>query len=132
MLVSIASYDICDGTLNGGVAISALRVRADRLYDFVVPVGDDNPILFDRVNTTADISFVVARTHASRTASETFILSLDNSVPASGTITLTTTGPTPNTRVMPNGALISSSLLDEQGCTTYHQYRLTGGAPVPP
>lgn len=132
MLVQFGSYDICDGTLAGGVAVSQLRVRGDRLYDFVLPVDNVDATLLDRITTTTDISFIVQRTHASQQASEEFILSLDSSLPASGTVTLTTTGPSPTTRVIPNGFLLDHELIDEHGCTTFHQYHLTGGPPVAP
>lgn len=130
MLVSIGTYDICDGTLAGGVAVSDLRVKADRLYDFVIPVGDDNPNLFDRVNTTARYTFVVKRTFASKVLAEQFILTLDNNLPASGTVTFTTTGPDPVTRTIPNGFVTDHALLDETGATVWHQYSITGGPPV--
>lgn len=132
MLVSLGSYVLCDGTLSGGVAISELRCRGDRLFDFVIPVGDDNPIALNRVTTTIDLSFVVKRVlHDVRTA-EKFILTLDNNIPAAGTITLTTTGPSPSTRVIANGFLIDHTLLMESGATLFHQYHLTGGPPVAP
>ena len=132
MLISIGSYDICDGTLTGGVAVSDLRLKADRLFDFVVPIGDVDCLLFDRVITTTDATFIVKRTHASRTASEAFILQLDSNIPTTGTVTFTTTGPSPDTRVIPNGFLLDHSLIQEDGATTYHQYHISGGPPVAP
>ena len=70
MLVSIGTYDICDGTLAGGVAVSDLRLLADRLFEFVVPVSDFDSLTLDRVNTTCDITFTVKRTFASKSAAE--------------------------------------------------------------
>jgi hypothetical protein len=130
MLVSIGTYDICDGTLTGGVAVSELRLKADRLFDFVVPIGEVDCTLFDRVITTTDVTFIVKLTHASKKASEVFILQLDTNIPTTGTVTFTTTGPSPDTRVIPNGFVLDHSLIQEQGATTFHQYHIVGGPPV--
>ncbi len=132
MLISIGAYDICDGTLTGGVAISDLRLKSDRLFEFVVPIGDVDCTLFDRVNSKTDLSFTVQRTHANQIVAETFILQLDNNLPTSGAVTLTTTGPTPDTRVIETGYLVGHELVDERGATTIHQYHITGGPPVAP
>lgn len=132
MLVSIGSYAICDGTLPGGVAISDLRLTGDRIWDFVVPVGDVDAILFDRVNTTCDLTFTVKRTFPGKATAEKFILQQDTLLPVSGTVTITTTGPTPATRVIPNGFIVDHALVAEQGATTFHQYHIVGGAPVAP
>ncbi len=132
MLVSIGAYDICDGTLAGGVAVSDLRLKSDRLFDWVVPIGDVDCILLDRVNSKTDLTFIVKRTHASKPTAEQFILQLDTLLPTSGTVTLTTTGPSPDTRVIETGYLLDHSLVQEDGATTYHQYHVVGGPPVAP
>lgn len=41
MLVSIGSYDFCNGTLAGGVAVSELRVKLDRVLDTAVPLSGE-------------------------------------------------------------------------------------------
>lgn len=131
MLVSIGSYAICDGTLAGGVAISELRLRADRLFDFVIPVGDVDSILFDRINTTCDFAFTVKRTFSNKATAEKFIVQLDSILPISGTVTITTSGPSAAIRVIPNAFIIEHALVDETGSTLFHQYRITGGPPLP-
>src|SRR5258707_9571945 len=132
MLVSIGTYDICDGTLTGGVAVSDLRLKSDRLFDFVVPIGDVASTFFDRITSTTDITFIVKRTFGSVRTAEKFILQLDTLLPTSGAMTFTTTGPSPGTRVIPNGFVLDHSLIQEQGATTFHQYHVTGGPPVAP
>ena len=132
MLVSIGTYDICDGTLAGGVAISELRLRADRLFDFFVPVGDVDSILFDRVNTICEFAFMVKRVFGSKATAEKFIVQQDTILPVSGTVTVTTSGPTPATREIPNGFVVDHELVQEIGATLFYQYRITGGAPVVP
>ena len=130
MLVKIGSYEICNGTLAGGVAISDLRPANNRLFDVVVPLGESDLTLFDRVNTTCDLTLTVARTFSDQETAETFLLQLDSNLPSSGTVTFTTTGPTPTTRTIPNGRIVDHSLILEQGATTFHQYHIIGGPPV--
>jgi hypothetical protein len=130
MLVSIGAYDICNGTLAGGVAISDLRPSNNRLFDIVVPLDDSDVTLFDRINTTCDLTLTVKRTHASVANAEQFIVQLDTALPTSGNVTFTTTGPTPTTRTIPNGFIVDHTLLQQQGATTFHSYHIVGGPPV--
>ncbi len=132
MLVSIGTYDICDGTLAGGVAISELRLKSDRLFEFVVPIDDLDLQSFDRINSKTDLTFIVKRSFGSQAIAETFILQLDTLLPSSGTVTLTTTGPSPDTRVIESGVVLDHSLMGESGATTFHQYHIAGGPPVAP
>src|SRR5882724_11662834 len=132
MLVSIGAYKICDGTLTGGVAVSDLHLKSDRLFEFVVPIGDVDSLLFDRINSKTDLTFTVKRTFETVYASEKFTLTLDTVLPTSGTVTLTTTGPTPDMRVIENGYVTDFSLLGEYGATVFHQYHIIGGQPVAP
>ncbi len=132
MLISIGAYEICDGTLAGGVAISDLRLKSDRLFEFVVPIGDVDCQLFDRVNSKTDLTVTIKRVWASKNVSDAFILQLDENLPTSGTVTLTTTGPTPDTRVIETGYVTDHSLIEQDGATTIHQYHIVGGPPVAP
>lgn len=130
MLISIGAYELCDGTLPGGVAISDLRPSNNRLFDVVVPLDDSDTELFDRVNTTCDLTLNVVRTHSSVAVAEQFIVQLDTNLPTSGVVTFTTTGPSPVTRTIPNGYIVDHTLLQQQGATTFHQYHIIGGPPV--
>jgi hypothetical protein len=134
MLVSIGTYAICDGTLAGGVAISGLLLKSDRLFEFVIPIGDSEvyALNFDRVNSKTDLTFTVGRTWGSVALAETFILQLDTLLPSTGVITLTTTGPSPDTRVIENGVVMDHTLISESGATTFHKYHIVGGPPVAP
>jgi len=132
MLVSIGSYSLCDGTLGGGVAISDLNPRNTRLFDVVTPLDDNDTTLFDRVNTTCDITLTVKRSFPTHETAEKFLLQLDSILPTSGTVTFTTTGPTPTTRIIPNGYIVDHALVMELGATVFHQYHIIGGPPVVP
>ena len=130
MLISIGAYDICDGTLAGGVAISDLRPANNRLFDVVVPLDDSDVILFDRRMMICDLTLTVKRTHSSLATAEQFIVQLDTNLPTSGTVTFTTTGPSAVTRKVPMGSIVDHALIQEQGATTFHQYHIIGGPPV--
>jgi len=130
MLVSIGTYEICDGTLAGGVAISDLHPTNNRLFDIVTPLDDSDVTLFNRVTTTCDITLTIKRTFSTKATAEKFILQLDSLIPVVGAVTFTTTGPTPQTRVIPQGFIVAHALLMEQGATLFHQYHIIGGAPV--
>ena len=132
MLVSIGGYALCDGTLSGGVAISALTVKSDRLIESVVQLPTSPPeatALFMRSPQSADYTLTIVRTHDSTPAAELFILDLDNNVPDSGDIIVTTTGPSASSYSIPNGALLSHELMQQLGATTWHQYHIQGGSP---
>ncbi len=130
MLVSIGSYSLCNGTPAGGVAVSDLRIRGDRLFEFVVPIGDIASTMIDRFNTTIDLLFTVKRTFNDVRTAEKFILQLDTLIPESGTINFTTTGPSGFTRQIPNGYVVDHSLVMESGASAWHQYHIIGGPPV--
>jgi len=137
MLVEIGSYDICDGTLSGGVAVSDLRLNIERGFDIVIPVGEVSPVLLDRLTSKSDITFTVKRAHGSLSASEDFLLELEENLPRSGNVKLTTTNGT--IRYIPNGFVVSHNLSQQIGSTTFHNYHIIGGptsidpvAPPPP
>jgi hypothetical protein len=123
MLVSIGAYNICDGTLSGGVAISGLSLGVARGFEVVRTLAALNPQTYDRVNRVTTASFHVYRTHASADAAEAFIMGLDASLPSTGTVTFTR--PTGSVS-MPNG-VVTSHQSSQQGSTTTTQYTITGG-----
>lgn len=128
MLVTIGSYSICDGTLNGGVAIGNGRVQMDRAFDVTAPIRALLPVLFDRVTRTVTFTFEVQRTHASAAAAELFVLDLDSDLPSSGTVKLTPTNST-DYRYIPNGKVIRH-LSALNGATSTTIYTIVGGQPT--
>ena len=133
MIVQVGSlYHICNGTLNGGVAISDLRLRGDRIYDAVIPVDDVACIWFDRIITETDITFLVKRRFGTVEENEKFILTLDSNLPTSGVIKFTTTGPSAFTRNIPMGFVTDFALVQEIGATSFISYHIQGGPPVAP
>ncbi len=125
MLISISDYDLCDGTIAGGVAAVALRLRFTRGIEAVQELAAANPVTFDRGTRTLDLSFTVQRNHASIRASELFIGNHENAVPQTGLVKLTTTEGT--TVFITNGFLVDLQLASYIGATTTHSYRIVGG-----
>ena len=138
MLVKIGSYDLCDGTLAGGVAISSLRISNRHIFDEVIPIDVlppmvpadvISPVNFDRVCAIANITLLVKRVHANLSAAERFILGLDSNIPEGiANVVFTTTGLA--TVTIPNGVITEHSLQEYIGSTTIHQYTILGGAPA--
>src|SRR5258707_748 len=128
MLVSIGSYDICDGSLSGGVAIGQARLQMDRVFDVVIPIAELNPELFDRVCRKLTFTFTVQRTHADAETSELFILDLDADIPSSGTVKLTPTS-SASFRYIPNGFVVNHQS-QQNGATSITTYTIVGGQPT--
>ena len=127
MRVSIASYDICDGSLPGGFAVGNARFQVDRVFDVVVPIAELNPELFDRVCRKSTFTFTVQCVHADAQAAELFVMDLDAALPSTGAVTVTATDGT--TRTIPNGFVLNhqSSLI---GATSTTTYSIVGGQPT--
>ncbi len=89
-----------------------------------------NPQTYDRSGRPCVYSFTVKRTHADAESADEFIIGLEDAIPSVGSITVTTTGPTPRTFVIPNGKVQSHSLTQQQGATTFHQYSIVGGSAI--
>lgn len=128
MLVKIDTYDICNGTLAGGVAIGNAQVGFDRVKDSVIPVDQIDPTIFDRTCHTLRFVFTVQRTFGGPTTAELFLLDLDANLPATGDVTLTPTNSV-SLKLIPNGRMISHQSTLE-GATSTTTYTIVGGQPV--
>ncbi len=129
MIVSIADYSICDGTLSGGVALSDMRSLINRSIEVVLPLGEAVPITYDRLGRTSHFTFQVKRTHADAEACEAFIMTLDSSIPSEGTITITLNGGIEIVEIR-NGKVLSHQS-SELGATSITDYVIVGGPPLP-
>jgi hypothetical protein len=134
MLVSIGTYTLCNGTRAGGVAISNTKFDLNRAFDVVIPYKLEAPVSFDRTTRRLDLTFIVQRVHASVAAAEDFILLLEEDIPlySTGPLTITTSGPSPVSSFVPNGAITEHALMLQDGATTFHQYHIVGGKPPTP
>ena len=129
MTVTVGAYSLCDGTLSGGVAVSDLRLDQKRIADVVDILGGVNPEIYNRNGKPCTYSFMVKRTHSDIDAAEQFLIGLEAAVPASGTITITTSGPSPTAFDIPNAKVQSIDLQQQNGATTFHTYSIIGGPP---
>ncbi len=129
MTVTVGAYSLCDGTLTGGVAVSELRLAQRRIADIVPILAGISPQVYDRIGRPCVYSFTVKRTHADADAAEVFSIALEDAVPDSGTITITTSDPTPAAFDIPNAKVQSIDLVQQSGATTFHSYSIIGGPP---
>ncbi len=129
MTVTIGAYSLCDGTLSGGVAVSELRVAQRRIADIVPILAGISPQTYDRVGRPCVYSFTVKRTHSDADAAEVFSIGLEDALPASGVVSVITSGPSPATFNIPNAKLQSHELIAQIGATTFHNYSILGGPP---
>lgn len=125
MLCKIGTYDICDGTLAGGVAISTLSYQVDRQIEIVVPLDALDPDTLDRGGRKLTVSFTVYRTHANASAAEAFIVGLDVALPSSGDVELTFTDFS-TTYLIPNAKVVRHDSR-QNGATTITNYMIVGG-----
>ncbi len=129
MTVTVGAYSLCDGTLAGGVAVSDLRVNQRRVADIVPVLEGVSPQTYDRKGRPCIYAFTVKRTHADLEASDEFIIGLEDAIPSTGSITVTTTGPSSSTFAIANGKVQSHDLIEQIGATTFHSYSIIGGPP---
>jgi len=129
MTVTVGAYSLCDGTLAGGVAVSDLRLNQKRIADIVDILGGVSPEIYNRTGKPCTYNFTVKRTHADADSAEQFLIGLQDAVPSTGTITITTSGPTPQSFDIPNAKVQVIDLLQQTGATTFHAYSIIGGPP---
>ena len=128
MRVSVGSYQICNGTLSGGVAVSDLRVNVDRLFDVVIPIDAVSPVLFDRLGTKFEFTFTVKVAHSSLAVSEAFLLGLEFALPRTGEIKFI--GIDGTTLHLPSGRVINHQLVSYVGATTFNSYHIIGSGNI--
>ncbi len=89
-----------------------------------------SPLAYDRTGRPCTYAFTVKRTHADVGEAEDFIIGLEDALPVSGTVAITTSGPVEYSFEIPNGRFQSHDLQQQIGATTFHSYSIIGGAPV--
>ncbi len=130
MTVTIGGYSLCDGTLAGGVAVSDLRINEQRIADIVSILSGVNPAIYDRVGGPCTYSVTIKRTHTDADSAEQFMIGLEDAVPASGSISIISTGPETSFEI-PNAKVKGIDLVEQDGATTFHTYSIVGGPPSP-
>lgn len=98
------------------------------VYDFAQP-NASSPVAFNRIGRPCVYDFTVKRTHPSLELAEEFIIGLEDAIPSSGELSITTTGPVEATFAIPGAKVQSLELVQQQGSTTFHSYSIIGGPP---
>ena len=134
MQCTINDFALTDETISGGVALTNLRLRMQRIFDVVIPLATLDPVPFDRNKRRVDISFTVQRVHSTIKAAEEYITDHDALIPRTGDVKLITMGTETVVALVVNGALLNHELVRQIGKFTEHSYRISGSpifAPTP-
>jgi hypothetical protein len=129
VLASINDFQLADGTMAGGVALSQVNFEVQRIFDVVVALGELNPVLFDRGVRRTIIDFQVARIHASLEAADLYVIEHDALIPSSGLVQFTATNG--SKRNLLNATLFTHQRIGIFGKATLHSYHIEGGHFVP-
>lgn len=119
------TFELADGTLAGGFALSDLRIRMDRNFELVLPLESTDPELLDRPQRKTVITFNVTRAHNSIGDAEAYITAHEDLLPQQGLAKFITG----NGGVYYSLAseIVSHQLGRELGKTTMHTYEIIGG-----
>jgi hypothetical protein len=129
MLVSIGTYALCDGTREGGVATSKLRITVDRKIQVQDIFRATEVETFDRGNRKTEVGFDVSYTFPDLATAELFALSQEENIPATGivTFTLVNVNGQKQYRYLPDGKVTQHKLTEQMGVTMTYTYTLVGG-----
>jgi len=129
MLVSIGTFQLCDGTPAGGVGTTNLRFRVNRKIQVQEIFRADQVITFDRGNRQTIATFEITRTFATQEEADVFVLEHEETLPSSGLVSFTAFMPNGQkvVRYLACGKVESHELVEQIGVTTRHQYTITGG-----
>jgi hypothetical protein len=129
MLVSIGTFQLCDGTRSGGVGVTRLRFRVERKIQVAELFRGEEVETFDRGNRETTVNFEVSRTFATQEAADVYVLEHEETVPSSGIVTFTAFQPNGQkvVRYLADGKVRNHELVEQIGVTTRHEYVIVGG-----
>jgi hypothetical protein len=129
MLVSIGTFQLCDGTRTGGVGVTRLRFRVQRKLQVAELFRGEEIETFDRGNRETTALFEVSRTFPTQEAADVYILQHEDTIPSSGIVTFTAFQPNGQkvVRYLADGKVRTHELVEQIGVTTRHQYTIIGG-----
>ena len=129
MLVSIGTFQLCDGTRAGGVGVTRLRFKVDRKIQVQEIFRAPEITTFDRGNRKTTATFEVSRTFPTQEEADVYILNHEATIPSSGTVAFTAFQPNGQkvVRYLAPGNVLAHELVEQIGVTTRHQYTIVGG-----
>jgi hypothetical protein len=129
MLVSIGTYQLCDGSRSGGVGLTRLRFRVQRKIQVAEIFRGDEVDTFDRGNRETTVTFEISRTFPTQDAADVYVLQHEDTVPSSGIVTFTAFQANGQkvVRYLADGKVRVHELVEQIGVTTRHQYTIIGG-----
>jgi len=130
MLVSIGTFQLCDGTRSGGVGVTRLHFRVTRKIQLAELFRGAEVETFDRGNRETTATFEVSRTFPTQEAADVYVLQHESTLPSSGIVTFTAFQPNGQkvVRFLADGKVRLHQLVEQIGVTTRHQYIIIGGA----
>jgi hypothetical protein len=129
MLVSIGTFQLCDGTRSGGVGVTRLHFRVTRKIQLAELFRGPEVETFDRGNRETTVTFEVFRTFPTQEAADVYVLQHEGTLPSSGIVTFTAFQPNGQkvVRYLADGKVRLHQLVEQIGVTTRHQYIIIGG-----
>lgn len=129
MLVSIGTYQLCDGSRSGGVGLTRLRFRVQRKIQVAELFRGEEVDTFDRGNRETTVTFEISRTFPTQDAADVYVLQHEDTVPSSGIVTFTAFQANGQkvVRYLADGKVRVHELVEQIGVTTRHQYTIIGG-----
>ncbi|HEX4083985.1 MAG TPA: hypothetical protein VHY22_03665 [Chthoniobacteraceae bacterium] len=129
MLVSIGTFNLCDGTREGGVGTTRLRFRVNRKIQVQELFRADQVETFDRGNRQTIAKFEITRTFPTQEEADVYVLEHEETIPSSGLVAFTAIQPNGQKvlRYLAGGKVESHELMEQIGVTTRHQYTIVGG-----
>jgi len=129
MLLSIGTFQLCDGTRSGGIGVTRLRFRVQRKIQVSEVFRAEEVETFDRGNRETTVTFEISRTFPNQQAADVYVLQHEETVPATGIVTFTAYQPNGQkvVRYLADGKVRQHELVEQIGVTTRHQYTIIGG-----
>jgi hypothetical protein len=129
MLVSIGTFNLCDGTREGGVGTTRLRFRVRRKIQVQELFRADQVSTFDRGNRETTATFEITRTFPTQEEADVYVLEHEDTIPSSGLVAFTAFQPNGQkvVRFLAGGKVQNHELIEQIGVTTRHQYTIVGG-----
>jgi len=111
------------------VGVTRLRLKVDRKIQVAEVFRAEEIETFDRGNRETTATFEVLQTFPTLEEADVFVLTQEDNIPSSGTVTFTATKPNGQkvVRYLAGGKVHHHELVEQIGVTTRYRYTIIGG-----